>query len=237
MFFERPSFSSVRNYLVSMLPTLGPTLRLDEYCRRSFLRDLDLFRLALDRRDRIDETTGVHGMELKARWEWCVFSNLLFFSKCQKFFQRFLEQRTLYLVQKALEIGLPVSCVVVGALDYEILLKNDVSPSELFELDDLVREPSFCPFSYKDGKITIDESDRTLVEVYRDFGKEVGNEIVRALEYLKEKGFSRRAMTMPIDPRTTAELTPLQVLAVCTFLIPTLFVFFVTCLFCRACRV
>ena len=194
----RPSFISCQNYLKTILPRLPmPIARLGESARRSFLRELDLLRLALDRGEQIEPSSGLHAMELKARWQWAV------------------QQRAEHVVQRALECGVPVSCMIVGGLDFDKLARNGVSPSEMFELDDLLREPSFCPIIYTpDCQCDIDKTDRILVEVYGDFGSEVGDEIVRVYEQLYMRGgISRKVVPAAIDPTTKQELTPSQVLS------------------------
>ena len=193
----RPSFLSCQNFLKTILPQLPSKLhRLDEHCRRSFVRELDLLRLALDRGERMEPNAGLHAMELQARWQWAV------------------QQRAEHVVQRALEFGIPVSVQVVGGVDYGKLARNGVSPSEMFELDDLVREPSFCPLDFVDGAMEVDWNDRILVEVSSDFGNEVGDEIVRVYQqlYSRGAGVSRKVLPVAIDPTTGHELSPTEIL-------------------------
>ncbi len=194
----RPAFVSCQNYLKTILPRLPvSSMRLDESCRRAFLRDLDLLRLALDRGDRFESPSGLHASELKARWQWLV------------------SQRAEHVVQRALEFGVPVSCKIVGGLDYEKLARNGVLPSELFELDELVREPSFCPITFGlTNAVEPDRSDRILVEVYSDFGNEVGDEIVRVYQELYTRGgISRKVVCSAVDATSGEEMSPSQILS------------------------
>jgi tetratricopeptide (TPR) repeat protein/serine/threonine protein kinase len=199
----RPSFVSCQNYLKTLLPRLpAPTGPISESAKRSFVRELDLLRLALDRGDQIEPNSGLHAMELKGRWQWAV------------------QQRAEDVIQRALEFGIvefggTVPCAIIGGVDYEKLTRNGLSPPEMFELEDLLREPAFCPVTYNQkGLCDIDRSDRILVEVYGDFGPEVGDEIVRVYEQLYIRGgISRQVVTVALDPNTSQELTASQVLS------------------------
>lgn len=195
----RPSFLSCQTYLKTVLSQLpASTVRIDENARRSFLRDLDLLMLALDRGQRFEPVSCLHAMELKARWQWAV------------------QMRAEHVVERALEFGVPVSCKLIGGLDYDKLIRNNVSPSELFELDDLLREPSFCPVAFgpegTEGTV-VDPKERIVTEIFNDFGTEVGNEILRVFKELHNRsGSSRRVIHVAIDAASGRELTPTQIL-------------------------
>lgn len=88
------------------------------------------------------------------------------------------------LVLRALEAGVSLPNVNVVAMDFAKLARNAVSPTEMFELDDVVRDPTFAPLRlHHDGlhMLVVDESDPILVNMAADFGPDVKNEVVRML--------------------------------------------------------
>ncbi len=164
----RPSFSGCRSYLLSVIQQLPPLLKnLDESSRCRLRKDVDVLRLAAEAADRWNPMSSTHAVELRSQWDAA------------------LAERADELVLRALEAGVSIPNVSVVAMDFAKLARNAVSPVEMFELDDVVRDPTFSPLRLdRDGRnsIVIDESDAILVNMAADFGPDVKDEVVRMLQ-------------------------------------------------------
>lgn len=162
----RPSFAGCKSFLLWVLPQLprlvGP---LDEQSRCKLRKQVDMLRLAIQLTAAIDPLAGSQAIELKTRWEAA------------------LQQQADVVALAAMEIGVELPGAHVTAFNFDHLAQCGVSPAEMFELDDVVRESTFCPLKVtSDGWVAVDESDPTLSNIGMDFGQEVKAEVMRMLE-------------------------------------------------------